>query len=85
MGFNGGGGCCCFLSADAADRAVLWNSMVLGVEVPNCKKPAGDGLGTGNIDPDPPGVSPLRIPDSLGVSPDRIWVSKARDPLEIGP
>ena len=25
----------CFLKADAADKAVLWNSIVLGVELPS--------------------------------------------------
>lgn len=83
-GWIGGG--CCFLKAEAADNAVFWNSMVLGVEDPNCKKLPEDGLGTGNIDPDPPGVKPLRIPDSFGVNPERMWwVSNPNGPLEIGP
>lgn len=46
-----------------------------------------EGDGAGNMDPEPPGVSPLRIPDSLGVRPVRRWgLSKEREfELLVGP
>lgn len=54
----------------AALIAVRWKSIVFGVAPPlaNCAMNACEpGLGAGNMDPLPPGVSPDRRPDSLGV------------------
>lgn len=80
-GIKGGGGCDFFA---AADIAVLWNSIVPGVAPPKLKSCDVDGDGTGNMEPDPPGVSPLRIPDSFGVRPDRMW-AKPKSAVFVGP
>lgn len=67
-------------AAAAAFMAVRWKSSVDGVEAPPaiCWKRAWElGLGAGNMEPPPPGVSPVRKEDSFGVGKlARSWPSK---------
>ncbi len=69
------GSACWACFAAAALTAVRWKSMVPGVAA--VPKRAGFGLGTGNMDPLPPGVRPVRPEASFGdgkppgVKPDR--------------
>ena len=83
---RGADGAACGGCADlrAADRAVFWNSIAPGV--PALKKSwEVEGEGAGNMEPDPPGVSPLRMPDSLGVRPVRRCESNPRLTGFVGP
>lgn len=63
----------------AAFMAVRWKSRVPGVAPPlwSCWKMACElGDGAGNMEPPPPGVSPVLSEDSLGVGKPRPMLSK---------